>query len=1045
MMGDLVKKNRMTEDDYQAMQDDELHDKEMSKECQAASVLMANTLGLAVRRTQADLPEPETMDPFHLLASLNAASQDVLPSTIASASSVPLSTCMPHATSSQSSKQPSMIASPPPRLQPFVRSTPSNGRLWDGVDQERLVAREAVIRAKMRERAARKAEGVEGGVFGMAEKVDGGADLRAAATSHDTTETAQEGFVCSTIRTPAHDGTSPRPLSAGRSPLKPLILASSASFSPSLSSSRPHRRRPQTQRQTSQTSTGSAKTKVPVAALSTRMVMPEQAMVETQKVKDIPRRKAMKRQPSALELKYRSLPSPSSVCGVSPSVVASSSPDQKPSNLQHLLILQAITNRILSSPSPFTRTTPHCHTPSSKHSEALSNSTPYASLYGSMSPRTPVSPSPGLGLLTPTYTVTPRARAKTDVNLGLMSDMDDENLAEEEFRRLSMYLVDPYQRSPSPRRVEKENEIPLYKRKWLRGIGLPEENRARSPAESEEGSKLELGESDTLRVSSSVISPLPGARGAPKRKMTPIFRNPNVSAAACASPVALDSATLVTNRRNGMEFSRDVDVPAPVWAYRASIGDIVQGLVRSVSRGKETAVNDALQRNEKNLSSPRSRRPSSDLRIDVPLSPPPSVPLPPLPVGSARSIRRPSKSKKGNDKKREAYPMKEGETRTCEKGVEADRHVCPPLAVDMSWKSIIADFAFVTTMISQSFVKAPGNVPVEGEANRAGVVEASSVSSYVWKEDAATPVTTKPAEHGRSMSMTSVLSLQDEAVSPSTLTRFPSPPTRFAETTAAPIAAVDGISSCAEEPSCGLADSGTIADLLAALNGSDTPRTQSLTHSACMFYDNDLTSVDLEESFDSFDSNIPFGSQRTRQSVTSLGVSSCGSAGGPSTPLISLRGFQDSDVVPSPEIRISTWEVGSIGHYDSPIHRSEQYNTKGDLGGRESVGQPHAPESWVFNEARLTGTSNGREAWQELSVEKSPTGSPCSTTQINPRQQMMSDATSEKSASIVRNHDNGEISEQARPFSSTYHLPLPEPLSTDLADWGEPENLDNSC
>lgn len=530
--------------------------------------------------------------------------------------------------------------------QPSAFPTPRNKRPWNEDDLERLAAREAIIRAKMKLKAARKAEGLEGGAFGTEEKVDGGVGvgLVSATKAFDTMEAAKASNTeHSATRTPKRLDTSPRASSVSRSPLRPLILASSASVSLSSSSST-SAGRPQRSHQQPVNDGGAS-----VARESPLPVTPL-PNVQTSEVKDVPRRKLIKRQPSALELKYRSIPRPSSVCSPKASATPSTklgltlipNSDHTSSSLQPSSPLQPTASIASSSSSAslITVTGPYERTPSSKCSQVPTSATTYASLYGAMSPHSPVSPSPYPNLLTPTYTPSVRKRINQVVDSPLTRETDDdEDFMEREFQRMSVYLIDPYQRSPSPRPVN--DKSPLYKEKWLRGTGFVQGERESMLAskETETVSGARRQEGNELRVISPVFSSSFESRGVLKRRVTPIFRRPNVSTAASVSAGTSDVTD--ARRRNGMDAPRDVGVPTQVWTYRSQIEDTFQGVVRSCSRGEGAVTRNILQ----NLSSLRYRRPSSSLQADVPPSPPPLVPLPPLPVELARNISRPTAQK----------------------------------------------------------------------------------------------------------------------------------------------------------------------------------------------------------------------------------------------------------------------------------------------------------------------------------------------------------------------------------------------------------------
>lgn len=223
-----------------------------------------------------------------------------------------------------------------------------------------------------------------------------------------------------------------------------------------------------------------------------------------------------------------------------------------------------------------------------------------------------------------------------------------------------------------------------------------------------------------------------------------------------------------------------------------------------------------------------------------------------------------------------------------------------------------------------------------------------------------------PQRHDRLESTNSVLSLQDEAAFSHTLYRFPPPPTRVTEVTATPSMSVYGMRPPTQAASAQLRSSDTISNLLEALIGCSTPRKPSPNISP-----NDLTTIDLDESFDSFDSDTAFDRQRTRQSIASLGASSCGSVGEPSTPLISLRALQDKNVMASPEIRISTWDGDSVEYYDSPIHRPG----RSDARAHDSTDQLLVHGSWEVGGVAISRTSHGKQDSRESPTETARNGS----------------------------------------------------------------------
>ncbi|KAJ9118021.1 hypothetical protein QFC24_006293 [Naganishia onofrii] len=939
--------------------------------------------------------------------------------------------------------------------QPSAFPTPRNKRPWNEGDLERLAAREAIIRAKMKLKAARKAEGMEGGAFGTEEKVDGGVGVGSgsAARAFDRMEAARASdSERSAAWTSKRLNTSPRPSSVGRSPLKPLILASSASVSSSSSSSTSTTRPLHQQLQPVDNYTPAAREKaLPVSPL------PNVQKTERSEVKDVPRRKLIKRQPSALELKYRSIPSPSSVCSPTQSTnpipnvcsPAKLNLDQTLSSPQPSSPLQPTASIASSSSSAslITVTGPYERTPASKCSQASTGSTLYASLYGAMSPHSPVSPSPYPNLLTPTYTPSVRKRVNEVLDSPLTRETDDdEDFMEREFQRMSVYLVDPYQRSPSPRPVN--DKLPAYKGKWLRGTGFAEgeEDRISVPKETETVSSAGRQEGNELRVILPVFSSSLGSRGVLKRRVTPIFRRPNVSTTASVSAGTRGSDLTDAKRRNGMDAPRDVGVPTQVWTYRPRIEDTFQGIVRSCSRVEGAVTKNILQ----NLSSLRYRRPSSSVQADVPPSPPPLVPLPPLPVELARNVSRPTAQKEtfgdvtwqsasvgqryGKAQEDRAYEnvnatIDDERKKSHEEGRMTSlpgRPVREENSMDPGARALVA---YSSPAVNNSPLP-PARSGRKQEHHSVGALNATILTSN--------PI---PHRHDRSESTNSILSLQDEGVLSRTLYRFPSPPTRVTEATAEPSMLVNGMHPPTQGASAQLRSSNTISNLLEALIGCSTPRKPSPNISPNLFFNDDLTTIDLDESFDSFDSDTAFDRQRTRQSIASLGASSCGSAGEPSTPLISQRALQDKNVMASPEIRISTWDGDPVEYYDTPTHRPGRSSLKNDSRAHDSTDQVLVHGSWEVGGAAISRTSHGKQDSQESPTETARSGSVDSAPENNPPQPKMLGAIPECSASFVIQHDENVISRVAHSFSSRRSPSLPEPHLKDLVDWGEPEIL----
>ncbi|KAJ9119241.1 hypothetical protein QFC22_003733 [Naganishia vaughanmartiniae] len=956
-----------------------------------------------------------------------------------------------------------------PRSQPFARTTPRTGRKLTPVDQERLAAREAIIRAKMKARAARKAEGVDSEIVRTMEKPDDGAGSRPATVSSDMTEPAKaDGGDYSITRPAIHqDSILRRPSPTGRSTLKPLILASSASVSPRLSISRTK------ERPYSAITMGLG---LPVALPSTaKAIMTEQVREESKQVNGVPRRKVMKRQPSALELKYQS--PPESLYNSSGSLSASPSPDQKRISLR-LLSPRTPNNGNCFSSSPTAITTPQSHSPSSNRTQTFTNFTSYASLYGSMSPRTPVSPSPYTGILTPTYTASSRDRVNKHVDPPFPTDTNDDDLVEREFRRMSMYLMDPYQRSPSsPSPVVRDGPSSRKARvSPVAGAATVDDRQRHVTVIAERGKRSDTSscKKDNTLPNTSTLNALstPGERKIAKRSVTPAFRTKTVGTSASVITGLYASGAADAGRRHGMEFSRDVDVPAPpVWTYRSQLGDTFQVLMRHGSRMMDVGRKASLHGNDKNLSSLLSRRPSSSLKSDIPLFPPPLVPLPPLPADVQCSTDPSSGKEKWSVDTHRSIVREGGVTFDGNRVNDnvstllfAERRRILGLLTSMyvacsSFKQRSTVLATDGTCFDDKKAHdegdddTPASAPARGEhgmevhvpgiaspsvtthfaAASIGRHEIRSVEAY---GSSVTGAKTTSSMHDRSDSMISVYSMPDEVVLSNIVSRFPPPQARRSD---------EGLPS--SQPACAqLASSDTITNLLEFFIGCSTPRKSSSSTSANPSFDEDLTCIDLKESFDRFDRDLALGRQRTRQSIASLGASSCGSVGGPSTPLISSRAFQDRNVMTSPEIRISAWDgAGLVGCYDYSIHRDDQHSIKGDLGVHGTAGRVHAPELWEFGRAGISGTSTGKgdrqespeEIFQSVSVHHKP--------DIAPPQQKTLDATSDSSRSSISHHDVSEVSREVHARSSTRPLSLIAPSATDLADWGEPEVLGGSC
>ncbi|KAJ9102847.1 hypothetical protein QFC19_004575 [Naganishia cerealis] len=128
-------------------------------------------------------------------------------------------------------------------------------RSWRDCDPERLAAREASIRARMlararvgkREASPKGKEEENGGARGYRTKRAGIEDgyIPPFAVAADA-----DGSPSSAVQTPSRSEIHPRTSSAAKLPLKPLILASSATISPSLSSLTPQRPRVRAKQQT---------------------------------------------------------------------------------------------------------------------------------------------------------------------------------------------------------------------------------------------------------------------------------------------------------------------------------------------------------------------------------------------------------------------------------------------------------------------------------------------------------------------------------------------------------------------------------------------------------------------------------------------------------------------------------------------------------------------------------------------------------------------------------------------------------------------------
>lgn len=276
--------------------------------------------------------------------------------------------------SSSRSQTSSPRISPLPRLESYASYSSSADRLWDGHDPVRLAAREASIRARMVARArARASEGVKGGTGS-----DAGSEVLADAYGRSDRGDGSMG------RTTPIPPTTP----TERSPLKPLILASSSTLPP-------HGQQP-----------------VPSSNTTPRSVSTSG-------------RRTITRRPSAVELKYSPISSPQTPISIS--FVAEQGKERRSSSPRASMTTGRVSDTwsyrssgyLSPSPSSFSTL---LHQPRSSVSPNLlspsyaTSNSPTSALCGSSKPpRAPIQPtSPDL--------------------------WDDE----EQWKRVSTYLVDPY-------------------------------------------------------------------------------------------------------------------------------------------------------------------------------------------------------------------------------------------------------------------------------------------------------------------------------------------------------------------------------------------------------------------------------------------------------------------------------------------------------------------------------------------------------------------------------------------------------------------------
>ncbi|KAJ9102846.1 hypothetical protein QFC19_004574 [Naganishia cerealis] len=217
-----------------------------------------------------------------------------------------------------------------------------------------------------------------------------------------------------------------------------------------------------------------------------------------------------------------------------------------------------------------------------------------------------------------------------------------------------------------------------------------------------------------------------------------------------------------------------------------------------------------------------------------------------------------------------------------------------------------------------------------------------------------------------------------------------------------------------------------------------TPHKQSLANNAQLCFDSDLTCNDLEESFNGYDSGNGTGFWRARQSIASLGGSSCGSAGGPSTPHLSRQAFEN-DEMSSPRVHSPPFE---LGHFDLPVGRSEQHKI-GIAFGHESGSRVFPPELWEGLPRRTFGTNEEEGQWVKLQGQGKRSGRLwLPPTEMDSLKQRTDTTAADRGSSSVAHHSNGEISGQTYSFESAHRPFLLVPPAADLADWGDPEILD---
>lgn len=343
--------------------------------------------------------------------------------------------------STSRSQTPSPRISPLPRLESYASYSSTPDRLWDGHDPVRLAAREASIRARMVARArARASEGNSGVSWSEAES-----EVLVDKYGRQQEKSPPTGPITPNLPTTPTQ----------KSPLKPLILASSATFS-----------------RKDETTPSFHSTPRRVSTSGSR---------------------AVTRRPSAVELKYSPIASPHTAPQTPASV----------SFVEHQL--RDRKERKSTSPrisiSPANRTS---DTWSYRSSDYLSPSPTSFGIPPRMS-RSPVSPN----LLSPSYAsssspISAFFRLPDPRNDAIPPAGPDVWDDEEQWKRVSAYLVDPYRPSPdiSPARS-------------VRGMGNVVEGEMNADTGTRvlqvEDMRLALGSPRHRSNRGESKSPLPGA------------------------------------------------------------------------------------------------------------------------------------------------------------------------------------------------------------------------------------------------------------------------------------------------------------------------------------------------------------------------------------------------------------------------------------------------------------------------------------------------------------------------------------------------------